>query len=85
MNNVLDKFIDDLEKNLAANKANQKTGTVTVPVVDYYGLVEARTLFGVLQNAFAVLPSFDFEKIAGVILGVETEGDVKPKPEDLVE
>ena len=71
MNNVLDKFIDDLEKNLAANKASQKAGTVSISLADYEALVATRTLFGVLQNAFAALPNYDFERLAGVILGVK--------------
>ena len=60
MNNVLDKFIDDLEKNLAANKASQKVGTVSIPVADYEMLVATRTLFGVLQNAFVALPTYSW-------------------------
>lgn len=71
MNNVLDKFIDDLEKNLAANKASQRARTVSISLADYEALVATRTLFGVLQNAFAALPTYDFEKLAGVILGVK--------------
>lgn len=79
MNNAFDTFIDDLERKLAANKAGQKAGTVTIPVADYNELVSAGTRLEMLQDAFASLQSFDFNRLAGVILGVETEDDVNPE------
>lgn len=71
MDNVFDKFVADLEKNLASTRPRQKAGTVTTSITDYEELVGARTLIGVLQNAFTRLDCFDFHKVAGIILGVE--------------
>lgn len=79
MNNAFDRFIDDLERNLAANKAGQKAGMVTIPVADYNELVSAGTRLEMLQDAFASLPNYEFDKFAGIILGVETEDDVNPE------
>ena len=80
MNNVLDKFIDDLEKNLAANKTSQNTGMVTIAIADYNELLYASALLDVLQNAFISLDSYDFKKVAGAILGED-----KPEPVSLPE
>ena len=88
MNNAFDTFIDDLERKLAASKNMPKfgtvaspkvMGTVTIPVADYNELVSAGTRLEMLQDAFASLQSFEFNRLAGVILGVETEDDVNPE------
>ncbi len=71
MNSILDKFIDDLEKNMAANKVGQKTGAVTISLADYDALVSAKTMLDVLQNAYVRLEGYDFAKVAGLILGEE--------------
>lgn len=71
MNSVSDKFIDDLEKNMAVNKVGQKTGAVTISLADYDVLVGAKTMLDVLQNAYVQLEGYDFAKVAGLILGEE--------------
>lgn len=70
MNNVLDKFIDDLEKNLAANKA-AKVDTITIDTGYYEELVAASIKLDILLELYPKVDVVDFDRLAGEVLGVD--------------
>lgn len=71
MNNVFDKFLDDLEEKLADNKPAIKADTVTISVGYYEELVAASVKLDILQELYSNAGVFDFDRLAGVVLGVE--------------
>ena len=78
MNNEINAFLKAIDN--AIDKVDSgKRGVVTIPLADYEGLVAANTMLGVLQDAFVSLESYDFAKVAGVILGEPEEKGPKPE------
>ncbi len=78
MNNILDKFFDDLDKTLEAAKPVKNMNTVTIGAGYYEELVAASVKLDVLLELYLKCPEWQFDTLVGAVLGVERPKEEAP-------
>lgn len=77
MNNLWDKFLDDLDKTLEAAKP-VKMNTVTIGAGYYEELVAASVKLDVLLELYLKCPEWQFDTLVGAVLSVERPKEEEP-------